>query len=390
MPLAKSPRLAKGRGRYGSIEGLANLRETGFITRPVSLWLDLARALAALAVVVGHAAQIGTYTGAFPFTMFFQKNAVVVFFVLSGMVIAASVDRDRRSLGDFALARISRIVPVAWAAIAVSLAVSALATTLPGPLQFAGDVRWADPGEILRAMLFLSESWTTAFPPNSPYWSLCYEVWFYALFAAATYLKGPVRWTWLALLAAAAGPNILLLMPVWLVGVALVRLPAARKVPPGLAAILIAIAVAGLFVAPRYAMDGFALLRPVAPWGLGSSLYALTDLALAIALAAGFAGLKTLADRGAERGLILPAWSEPAIRWGANMSFSLYLLHWPLLKLAHMAGLTAGKSPLAFAAVIAAIVAISGAFARVTEHKRHVVRGWIEWTGRRRPEVQSA
>lgn len=366
------------------------MHETGFITRPVSLWLDLVRGLAALAVVIGHAAQIGTYTGPFPFGMFFQKNAVVVFFVLSGMVIAASVDRDRRSLGDFALARISRIVPVAWAAIAVSLAVSALATTLPGPLQFAGDVHWADPGEILRAMLFLSESWSTAFPPNSPYWSLSYEVWFYTLFAAATYLNGRARWAWLAVLAAVAGPNILLLMPVWLVGVALVRLPAARKVPLVLAAILIAFAAAGLFVAPRYAMDGFTLLRPLVPWGLGSSLYALTDLALAVALAAGFAGLKTLVDRGADRGLALPAWSEPAIRWAANMSFSLYLLHWPLLKLAHMAGLTAGKSPLAFALVIAAVVAISGAFARITEHKRHVVRAWIERTVRRRPQAQPA
>jgi peptidoglycan/LPS O-acetylase OafA/YrhL len=365
---------------------LANVRETGFITRPVSLWLDLVRGLAALAVVVGHAAQIGTYTGPFPFGMFFQKNAVVVFFVLSGMVIAASVDRERRSLSDFALARISRIVPVAWAAVAVSLAVSALATALPGPLQFAGDVNWADPGEILRALLFLSESWTTAFPPNSPYWSLSYEVWFYALFAAATYLQGLTRWIWLALLAAVAGPNILLLMPVWLVGVGLVRLPAARRVPGALAWPLVALAIAALFIAPRFAMDGFHLLRPAAPWGLGSSLYALTDLALGIALAAGFAGLKSLADRG----LALPAWSEPAIRWGANMSFSLYLLHWPLLKLLHMAGLTAGKNPLAFAAVIAAIVAISGAFARVTEHKRHVVRAWIERAVRRRPEAQPA
>lgn len=366
------------------------MRETGFITRPVSLWLDLVRSLAALAVVVGHAAQIGTYTGTFPFGMFFQKNAVVVFFVLSGMVIAASVDRDRRSLGDFALARISRIVPVAWAAIAVSLAVSALATTLPGPLQFAGDVDWANSGEILRAMFFLSESWATAFPPNSPYWSLSYEVWFYTLFATATYLKGLTRWTWLALLAAVAGPNILLLMPVWLVGVGLVRLPAARKVPLALAGPLIALAIAALFITPRFAMDGFRLVRPAAPWGLGSSLYALTDLALGVALAAGFAGLKALVDRGADRGLALPAWSEPAIRWGANMSFSLYLLHWPLLKLAHMAGLTAGNDPLAFALVIAAVTAISGAFATVTEHKRHVVRGWIERAVGRRPEAQPA
>ena len=362
------------------------MRETGFITRPVSLWLDLVRTLAALAVVVGHAAQINVYTGSFPFTMFFQKNAVVVFFVLSGMVIAASVDRDRKSLGDFALARISRILPVAWATIAVSVAVAALDVALPGAPLFVEDLNWADFGEALLAGLFLSQSYANAWPPNAPYWSLCYEVWFYAIFAAATYLGGRTRLVWLVILGLIAGPNILLLLPIWLLGVAVVRLPAARRVPVALAWPFVALAGAALYLAPGYAMEGFKLLRPVVPWNLGSSLYAATDLALAITLAAGFAGLKTLA----ERGLTLPAWSEPAIRWGANMSFSLYLLHWPLLKLAHMAGLTAGKSPLAFAVVIAAVVAISGAFATVTEHKRHVVRAWIERAARRRPQAQPA
>lgn len=362
------------------------MKEASFITRPLSVWLDLVRGLAALAVVVGHAAQINVYTGVFPFSMFFQKNAVVVFFVLSGMVIAASVDRGRKTLGEFVLARISRILPVAWAAIAVSLGVAALDVAMPGGPLFVEDLRWADPLELLRAVVFLTESYTTNFPPNAPYWSLSYEVWFYALFAAATYLSGGTRLAWLIVLAAIAGPNILVLFPVWLVGVVLVRLPLAARVPTGLAAGLVLLAVVALFVAPLVAMDAFRLLRPVVPWRLGSSLYVLTDFALALALAAGFAGLRTLS----EKGLVLPARAEPAIRWGANMSFSLYLLHWPLLKLAHIAGLTAGRDPLAFAAIIAGIIALSGAFATVTEHKRYAVRGWIERMLRQRPAVASA
>lgn len=360
------------------------MRETAsaqpFITGPMSLWLDLVRALAALAVVVGHAAQINVYTGWFPFSMFFQKNAVVVFFELSGMVIAASVDRERRTLGDFAVARISRIMPVALAAIAVSLAVAALGAAQPGPPLFVEDLRWADPGETLLALLFLSQSYTSGFPPNAPYWSLCYEVWFYALFAATTYLKGPARGVWLLLLSGIAGPNILLLLPVWLVGVAVVRIPAARRVPQGPSIGLLALALAALFVAPRFATQGFILLREVTPWQLGSSLYALTDLLLALALAGGFAGLRTLAARG----LVVPARAERAIRWGANMSFSLYLLHWPLLKLTHLAGLSAGDNPFVFTAIIAGVIIVSGAFATVTEHKRYVVRDWIERVGRRR------
>jgi peptidoglycan/LPS O-acetylase OafA/YrhL len=362
------------------------VKEASFITRPLSVWLDLVRALAALAVVIGHAKQINVYTGVFPFSMFFQKNAVVVFFVLSGMVIAASVDRDRKTLSHFAIARASRILPVAYAAIAVSLVVALLDVALRGDPIFIEDLRWADPCELLRALLFLSESYTTGFPPNAPYWSLSYEVWFYALFAAATYLSGLTRAVWLAILAVIAGPNILLLLPVWLVGVALVRMPLAARVPASLAGGFILVAIAALFIAPIEAMDAFRLLRPLVPWKLGSSLYVLTDFALALALAAGFAGLRTLS----ERGLVIPACAEPAIRWGANMSFSLYLLHWPLLKLVHMAGLTAGDNPLAFAAIIAGIVAVSGAFASVTEHKRYVVRAWIERVLRQRPVVTSA
>lgn len=350
------------------------MREASFITRPLSVWLDLVRALAALAVVIGHAAQINVYTGAFPFSMFFQKNAVVVFFVLSGMVIAASVDRDRKTLGQFAIARISRIAPVAYTTIAVSLVVAALDVALRGEPLFAEDLRWADPRELLRAALFLSESYTTGFPPNAPYWSLSYEVWFYALFAAATYLSGRTRAVWLVALAAIAGPNILLLLPVWLVGVALVRMPLAARVPASLAAGFVLLAIAALFIAPLWAMDAYRLLRPLVPWRLGSSLFVLSDFLLALALAAGFAGLRTLS----EKGLVVPPRAEPAIRWGANMSFSLYLLHWPLLKLVHMGDLTAGDNPVAFAAIIAGVVAISGAFATVTEHKRYVVRAWIE------------
>ena len=362
------------------------MRQASFITRPLSVWLDLVRALAALAVVIGHAKQIHVYTGAFPFSMFFQKNAVVVFFVLSGMVIAASVDRDRKTLGHFALARVSRIVPVAWAAIGVSLTVAVLDAAMPGGPLFIEDLRWAEPHELLRAALFLTESYTTNFPPNAPFWSLSYEVWFYALFAAATYLSGPTRAIWLVALAAIAGPNILLLLPVWLVGVVLVRTPLATRVPASVAGGFVLLAIAALFVAPLAAMDVFRLLRPLLPWSLGSSLYVLTDFLLALALAAGFAGLRTLSSRG----LVAPARAEPAIRWGANLSFSLYLLHWPLLKLVHMAGLTAGSNPFAFAAIVAGIVAVSSAFATITEHKRYAVRGWIERLLRQRPARTSA
>jgi peptidoglycan/LPS O-acetylase OafA/YrhL len=166
------------------------MRDTPFITRPLSILLDLVRGLAALAVLVGHAVQLGHYRGPYPFTMLFQHNAVIVFFVLSGLVIAASVDRGGHRLVDYAVARLSRILPVSLPALTISLAVVALDRTITSAPLFGEDGRGVAPREMLSALLFLSESWQTGFSPNPPYWSLCYEVWFYALFAVATFLHG--------------------------------------------------------------------------------------------------------------------------------------------------------------------------------------------------------
>src|SRR5687768_4433889 len=199
-----------------------------FITRPMSLWLDFVRAVAALVVVVGHAHQLGIYTGYYPFSIALQNNAVIVFFVLSGLVIATATDRREDSLSSFVIARVSRIVPVAVVATLVALAIAALDANFGTALVFEEDRSWNDPVETLQALLFLSESYNSNFAVNPVHWSLCYEVWFYALFAAATFARGYRRWLWFGGLGLVAGPNVLLLLPVWLVGVWLARSPQAR------------------------------------------------------------------------------------------------------------------------------------------------------------------
>jgi hypothetical protein len=57
--------------------------------------------------------------------------------------------------------------------------------------------------------------------PHSPFWSLGYEFWYYMLYAAACFVPGPGRKCSAVLLPCLiCGPKILLLMPVWLLGVA--------------------------------------------------------------------------------------------------------------------------------------------------------------------------
>ncbi len=336
--------------------------QPGFITRPMSICLDLIRAAAALAVLIGHAAQLDLYTGPYPFTIALQQNAVIVFFVLSGLVIAASTDPDRQTLKDFAIARAARILPVAWPALVLALV-----------LMLVTSEKLIDGPQWLRAALFLTESWRTAFDPNPPYWSLCYEVWFYALFAAASFLTGWKRLFWLVVFALIASPNVLLLLPAWLFGAVAARSPRLWRMPFWLAALLVALAIAMLFIAPKLAVPGFIWLRTVATWPLGHSHYALSYNLLALALAFGFIGLRRLLG---ECQPWLERLAKPA-RAAADMSFSLYLIHWQLLGLLLVNNINAGDSVAKFALLILLIAAAAAVFAQFTEHRRHAVRRWL-------------
>jgi peptidoglycan/LPS O-acetylase OafA/YrhL len=163
------------------------------------------------------------------------------------------------------------------------------------------------------------------------------------------------------------------LLPVWLVGVALARLPAMRAVPIGLGALFVAFALASLFTVALVTRPLQHLLHLLMPWPMAYSLYALSDLLLALGISLGFAGLRALTlDAG--------AWLERVagpIRYGANMSFSLYLLHWPLLKLLRV--LRASEDGVVgFIFVLAVILVASAGFATITEHHSHRLRALLE------------
>ena len=349
-----------------------------FVTGPLSTCLDLVRFAAALVVLVCHAAQAKLYAGWFPDIPLAQHYAVVVFFVLSGLVITTSVQARPTTFTRYAIARAARILPVSLAALAFSTLAFAVVTALGGSAQHTdtyGVLSWR--GTIL-PLLFLSESpWGEGPVWNPPYWSLCYEVWYYALFGAAVLLRGQARIAALAIFALLAGPRILLMLPVWLVGVVLVLTPQARRAGPLAGALLVAGGLAGAWLHTTALMPGLHLMRSLAgPWGnqLSFSRFALSDLLLALAVAAIFAGLRPLVTRWPAPWQALAA---PA-RLLAGFSFTLYLFHWPLLLLAKTLGLTAGASGPGFLLEILILLGISYAISLLTEQQRHRVRGWLE------------
>jgi peptidoglycan/LPS O-acetylase OafA/YrhL len=81
------------------------------MTNPLSLYLDALRFGAALAVFVSHYAT-GRISGGLFWRFDGGRTAVLVFFVLSGFVIAWVSDTRERTLEEYGLSRVARLYSV--------------------------------------------------------------------------------------------------------------------------------------------------------------------------------------------------------------------------------------------------------------------------------------
>jgi peptidoglycan/LPS O-acetylase OafA/YrhL len=145
--------------------------------------LDGMRGIAALFVVVGHTGDLWGIT--FPRSYL----AVDLFFILSGFVIAHAYDRKLATGNltpiDFMKVRLIRLYPVYFLSIVVCVAV----LLLEGRDNSLSKV--APPHEFVTvtalSLLFLPSVLTgnlSVFPLNFPYWSLAWELFFNAVYAA--------------------------------------------------------------------------------------------------------------------------------------------------------------------------------------------------------------
>ncbi len=375
-------------------------RPAATMTPALSVWLDLCRVLAALAVYIGHSVYLKVAPPALSLTWHRSADdAVIAFFVISGLVIAHTT-RDRQlSGGRYALARLSRVYSVALPAVLLALAIDLVGMRL-NPSLYTPD--WQYPRlwfYLPFHWLFLGETWFGAIQPFSmaPYWSLGYEVWYYVLFGVALFLRGPLRWVALIGVLAVMGPRIALLLPVWLLGVWLQRRLPGLRMGPRAARLLMGFAVAAYLVfflsglrgvtdeASRRLYAGFSQVLPV-PFDPGSTVHVLSDYVVALI----FAGFVI--------GCARCEWDfkGAGARWIqrlAGFTFSFYLIHFTLLVFAGALGLSQPGWGL-YGLLLLAVLAATWALAQVGELRRDWYRARLlslwnagAWWRRDRPRA---
>ena len=191
-----------------------------FLSDSLSVYLDVVRFLAAFAVLVGHLDQDGGYA-AWLVIGDFSHAAVVVFFVLSGLVISHAAYARQADWQAYVVARFARIYSVVLPAVALSFAIKAFAVWLD-PVNLSAEFHANDLrlGNVLGSVFFLNEAWsiTTDLPWNGPFWSLCYEVWYYILFGLVMFTRGATRGILTSLAALVCRAGHFAVVPVVVVG----------------------------------------------------------------------------------------------------------------------------------------------------------------------------
>jgi peptidoglycan/LPS O-acetylase OafA/YrhL len=340
------------------------------MNRSTSLYLDLFRLTAALVVMLSHVSfrgltggQLGAFAGA-------GVQAVDAFFVLSGFVIAYVCTVKENDVRSYFVSRAARIYSVALPAILLTAVLDAIGLTAD-PSVYSGPYQAFTPGLLVRSVTFLGEQWNAhRFPgTDGPYWSLGFEVWYYAAFGAYVFVPGRARWLAAFAVLAFIGPKVAVMFPPWLMGVGCYKFCRVQRLPNRAGWLLWGIS---FLLLAGYQLIPHSTLQPFMPFSLTPArlLSTAQDYFLAGVFSMNIIGFVVISDS-------LAPWLKRyarAIRWLAGSTFAIYLAHLPIMHCLAALSPWPKSSPWTLALLLTATPAACVAFAQISERRKHVWR----------------
>jgi peptidoglycan/LPS O-acetylase OafA/YrhL len=349
------------------------------MSKTFSIYLDFVRFMAACLVYVYHSNQRLLVSDVLPASNF-GHSSVIVFFVLSGFVIAYITATKENKLSSYAASRISRVYSVVLPTILLTIVLDAVGRQLYPALYAYPFDKFFLRG--IASFLLLNEVWfvsITSFS-NVPFWSICYELWYYVAFGIFAFFPRKASLALLALLGLFLGPKIVLLAPIWVAGVILYRWESLSRMSESWAWLLVLVSLVGIVAFHR--VDVTALVADQFKSLVGSKWHAeftfskffLSDYLLALLVFGNFVGMRRISFRFEAILLLI----ERPVRFLAGYTFTLYLLHQPLF-LFWAAVIRGDPKGYGYWLLTTAMVALSvGVVGYFTESKRHLVKRWLE------------
>jgi peptidoglycan/LPS O-acetylase OafA/YrhL len=343
------------------------------ITGSSSIFLDCLRIGAAFTVLYMHA-----FERWFPSQVHDQNKpgepshaAVIVFFVLSGYVIAHTTISKNRGGLQYAQARLTRLSSVVIPALVVTAIVQYTVGRMD-PVMLSLYSRGFSGVRYILSGLFINEFWffSAAPPINISLWSLSFEFWYYTIFGLWFFRKPGWKSIVIVLLGCIiAGPKILLMMPIWLSGYFAYSLPRP----------LISVAKAWILVFAVLFIAWLAIAYiPPFPYVLGYKplYYAnqfVTDWIVGLLIAVALWILPTA------NSLAIQTKPTKYFRVIADLTFPLYVLHFPLIILWRcLFGYKDNDSSQLWLAIITVAI-VSLLIGLVLEKQRVLWAGFFKW-----------
>jgi len=351
-----------------------------------SILLDAIRFGAACIVFLSHITS-REFNTVLPWVRW-GHEAVVVFFVISGFVIAFVINTRENTAFHYATARLGRLYSV----IIPSLALTVI-------LDVAG--RHLDPGWytsipndqfVLRLAVnffFLQQIWNLTVSPlsNGPFWSLSYEFWYYVIFGAWCFTKRSVRALSIAILCVIVGPRILSFLPLWLCGVAAykiysivsINLRIQRAVFLASTLAIVGIGILGNpLTAPRVSFQLFFPDRYFHLAGMDIFIGDIPRLPEDFLLATFIAAL-IITSRSIDAWIPYEFQLIRGIKYCAGSTFTLYLFHAPLLYFFSAAFSLDSSSPNQIFMLGAMVFSLCLVFAYIGERQLSIYRKLISF-----------
>ena len=348
------------------------------MNRETSLYLDAARFLAAFAVMLCHIDDF-IVKGVFPFVDHIGVESVGIFFVLSGFVIGYATEFRETDMLSYTINRAARLYSVVIPCLTLTLLFDTLGKHAFPAIYYGNESFLREALHIVFSFSFLNYSWllphAVGAGNNGPFWSLCFEVPYYVAFGLAFYLRGAKRWLAAAAALLVAGPAITGFFPMWLAGFGIYKLCRKITLKPWTARAVFLSSIL-LWIGFEWFLKHFDIC-PSVPAIIRAGPILLYGAAVCFGMSIigfRFCGITLAAPLRARIG-------RP-ISWLAGATFTLYLLHFPLVWLLGGAlaasPMQAWPAPLRWALLAGVTFSIALLTAQFTERRKHAWRRLIE------------
>jgi peptidoglycan/LPS O-acetylase OafA/YrhL len=340
------------------------------------------RFIAAFGVFLNHIASIPFTYGVVWGPLRNGDACVMIFFVLSGYIIAFVTLTRENSAKEYFVSRFSRMYSVVLIALALTYLLDISGMSINPHLYQIQKILWKPESwtGYISSLFFVNEFQIFQFGgispgTNAPFWSLSFEVVYYVVFGLFIFTPWRIALPAAAFLLWMAGKTIVALMPVWFLGYALYQVRDRFRFPNWIAIVVFFSSAIFIALMPEVGYwlpsDNFGFTFP---WGvMPFNRNLMFDYQVAIAFSLHLIAARQIFNSNMQS----PERIERPIRWLGSITFPLYCIHYPALCFSRAISPWGPWTVLNFIFMAVAALLLAALLTPLCDNLKIILRNWL-------------